>query len=117
MKMNYIIGIALIPNYSFANSGDMSSGVSSLFLFVILFILMYFLLIRPQAKKVKEHKDLIKNLKINDEIITNGGLLGKIIKISDQFIIISLNKNINVIIKKESVIKTIPKGTIDQQIK
>ena len=77
---------------------------------------MYFLLIRPQTKKAKEHKTLIEGLKINDEIMTNGGFIGKIIKIKDQFIILSLNANTEVIIKKEAVSNTLPKGTIKEII-
>ncbi len=103
-----------IPKTLFAEQGSNEIGVGSFLLFPFLFLLMYVLLIRPQSKKSKEHKNLIDNLKINDEIVTNGGIVGKIIKISDQFIIIAININTNIIVKKESVAHSLPKGTMKQ---
>ena len=107
--------LILIPQLSHAeqNSSDMG-GLSSFLLFPVLFILMYLLLIRPQTKKAKEHKTLLTNLKVNDEVITQGGMIGKIIKITDQFIIVSLNMNTEVIIKKDAIISSLPKGTMKQ---
>lgn len=103
-----------IPLTSYANqtNTDMTNGLSSILLFVGLFILMYFVIIRPQTKKAKEHKDLIECIKINDEIITNCGMLGKITKITDQFITLEIHDNINIIIKKDFISAIIPKGTI-----
>jgi len=105
----------LIPKILYAdqNSNDLG-GTMSFLLFPLLFILMYFLLIRPQTKKANEHKQLISNLKINDEIVTQGGLLGKVKKITDKFVIISLNLNTDIIIKKEAITNSLPKGTMKQ---
>lgn len=89
-------------------------GLSSFILFPLLFFLMYLLLIRPQTKKAKEHKNLLDNIKPNDEIITQSGIIGKIIKITDNFVILSLNTNVEIIIKKNTITSLLPKGTIKQ---
>ena len=107
--------ILIMPSILYADQGSTDfGGLSSFLLFPLLFVLMYFLLIRPQTKKANEHKSLLDNLKINDEVITQGGLVGKIIKITDKFIILSLNINTNIIIKKEAIISSLPKGTMKQ---
>ena len=115
LKLTMIL-IFLIPEFIKANQNTNNINDSNLFLllFPFLFLLMYILLIRPQTKKVNEHKKLIENLKINDEIATFGGIIGKIIKITDQFIIILVNKNIEIIIKKDAVVGFLPKGTMKQ---
>lgn len=104
----------LFSQLIYAEQEGISNSLSSLLLFPFLFILMYFILIRPQAKKAKEHKDLIKNLKINDEIITQCGMLGKILKLTENFAVISLNDNIHVVIKRDAISMYIPKGTLKQ---
>lgn len=110
-----ILIIFLIPVNLYADSnGSDFSAMGSFLLFPLLFVLMYFLLIRPQTKKINEHKKLISELKIGDEVVTQGGFIGKIIKITEGFIILSLNVNIEVIIKKDSVIGALPKGSIKQ---
>ncbi|HFL8824173.1 MAG TPA: preprotein translocase subunit YajC [Candidatus Azoamicus sp. OHIO1] len=115
MKIILVYILTISSNLAYADTANDSSGmISSLLMFGGLFVLMYFLLIRPQTKKAKDHKNLTDNLKINDEIITTGGFVGKIAKIHDQFVIISLNDNINAIVKKESITNALPKGTIKQ---
>jgi len=117
MKILLLLSL-LISNQAFADqlNTDTNSGFSSIIMFVILFVLMYFLLIRPQTKKAKEHKTLIESLKINDEVMTNAGIIGKIKKTKEQFIILSLNENIDIIIKKEAIASILPKGTIKEII-
>ncbi|HIH2763451.1 MAG TPA: preprotein translocase subunit YajC [Candidatus Azoamicus sp.] len=105
---------SLFSSLLYAEQDGISNNLSSLLLFPFLFILMYFILIRPQAKKAKEHKDLIRNLKVNDEIVTQCGMLGKILKLTENFAIISLNDNITVVIKRDAISTYIPKGTLKQ---
>lgn len=106
--------LLLIPFAAHATpqESDLSGGLSSILLFIGLFAIMYFIIIRPQTKKAKEHKNLIENIKINDEIITNSGVLGKIEKITDQFVIIEVCNNTTLILRKEFISTIIPKGTI-----
>ena len=80
--------------------------------FIIIFVLFYFMLIRPQMKQAKAHKLMIDSLKKDDEIVTNGGLLGKVVKIKDQFVTIEIAAGTQIHIQKQSVITLLTKGTI-----
>jgi preprotein translocase subunit YajC len=75
-------------------------------------VVFYFLLWRPQNKRQKEHKNLMGSLNKGDEIITSGGLLGKITKVNDDFITIEIANNVSVNVQKASVSAALPKGTI-----
>ncbi|HFL8819369.1 MAG TPA: preprotein translocase subunit YajC [Candidatus Azoamicus sp. OHIO2] len=112
--IKYLFILLLTQNVRADIGGSLSDSIGSLVIFPLLFILMYFLLIRPQTKKIKEHKNLIDNIKINDEVFTQGGFIGKIKRLSDQFVILSLNDNVDIVIKKESIAGLLPKGTIKQ---
>ncbi len=110
----FLIVLLFSDNVYASTNSSISDSFGSLLIFPFLFILMYFLLIRPQSKKVKEHKNLLDNLKIGDEVVTQGGIIGKIKKIFDQFIILNLNDNFEILLKKESITTILPKGTIKQ---
>jgi preprotein translocase subunit YajC len=77
-------------------------------------LIFYFLLYRPQAKRVKEHKNLVASLSKGDEVLTQGGLVGKITKVTDEkdFIEIALNETNDIIVQKASVTAVLPKGTM-----
>jgi preprotein translocase subunit YajC len=79
---------------------------------IIIFVLFYFMLIRPQMKQAKAHKLMIDSLKKDDEIVTNGGLLGKVVKIKDQYVTVEIAASTQIHIQKQSVITLLPKGTI-----
>ena len=68
--------------------------------FVVVFVVMYFLIIRPQAKKTREQADLLKNLKPGDEVATSGGLIGKIKQVSDEFVSIDLGSTTVKVLKE-----------------
>ena len=80
--------------------------------FIIIFVLFYFMLIRPQMKQAKAHKLMIDSLKKDDEIVTNGGLLGKIVKIKDQYVTLEITTGTQIYIQKQSIQNLLPKGTI-----
>lgn len=88
------------------------SIMSMLPLFLIIILFMYFMIIRPQTKRAKEQKALMANLQKGDEVLTSGGILGKIEEINGDFIILNLGKNINIHIQKNAIISCVPKGTI-----
>lgn len=89
---------------------DMFTG---LFLpMVFLAAVFYFLIIRPQSKRTKEHKNLLAELSKGDEVVTNGGMLGKIIKIGENFIEIEIADNVNVRVQKQAISNLMPKGTL-----
>ena len=87
-------------------------GFTSFLPLIILFIIFYFILIRPQIKQAKQHKQLVASLTKGDEIATSGGLLGKIKQVGDNFIIIEISKETEVKIQKQSVSIVYPKGTL-----
>tara|TARA_B100001029_G_C15039389_1_gene442480 strand:- start:1459 stop:1755 length:297 start_codon:yes stop_codon:yes gene_type:complete len=83
------------------------------FLFLIgFFLLMYFFIIRPQNKQRKSHENLITSLEVGDEVVTSGGLLGRINKVGEQFLEITLGDNVRIKIQKNSISNVLPKGTI-----
>ena len=72
------------PAYAQAAGGDTASALTSLIPFILIFGIMWFLLIRPQQKKMKEHRQMVDNLKRGDQVVTSGGLIGKITKVKDD---------------------------------
>ncbi len=79
---------------------------------LLMFGIFYFLLIRPQQKKAKEHKNMIGAINKGDEIITNGGMLGKITDVDDNFLTCKIAQNVEVKIQRHAISSVLPKGTI-----
>lgn len=88
-----------------------AAGFEGLLFPVALIIIFYFLLIRPQQKRSKEHKALVAGSKKGDEIVTNGGLLGKITEVGDHFVTLEISPNMSVQVMKSSISSVMPKGT------
>lgn len=83
------------------------------FIFLGGFILIfYFMLIRPQSKRAKEHKALIEGIGKGDEVITAGGILGKVTKVDEQYVSVTVADNVDLKMQKSSVSAVLPKGTI-----
>ncbi len=98
---------------SYAYAADaVPTDLMSFLPFIFIFVLFYFMLIRPQMKQAKAHKLMIDSLKKDDEIVTNGGLLGKVVKIKDQFVTIEIAASTQIHIQKQSIITVLTKGTI-----
>jgi preprotein translocase subunit YajC len=90
-----------------------SQGIASMLPMLLAFgVIFYFMLIRPQNKRAKEQQALINNLQKDDEIITSGGILGKIVKITEQFIVIAIAENTNITVQKQMISSCLPKGTL-----
>jgi len=98
--------------YAQAGGGAQGSPFPSFIILAGFFVLMYFLLIRPQQKRQKEHKSMVENIAKGDEIITQGGLLGKITKISDSFIMVEIASGTEIKLQKIAITAVMPKGTI-----
>ena len=96
------------------SAGGQSGGFdfTAILPLVIMFGIFYFLLIRPQQKKAKEHKSLVAALKKGDEIITNGGLLAKVTDVGDNFLTCQVAENVEIKIQSHAVTTVLPKGTI-----
>jgi len=87
-------------------------ALTSLLPLVFIFIVFYFLLIRPQSKKAKEHKQMVEALAKGDEIVTNGGLLGRITKVGDNFVELEIAEGVTVKVQRQAAASLMPKGTI-----
>jgi len=94
-----------------APQGDPLMGFLPL---IVIFIVFWFLLIRPQQKKVKEHKAMVDALKKGDEVVTNGGLLGKITEVGDNYIQLKVADDVEVKVQRQAVAAIVPKGTVKQ---
>lgn len=79
---------------------------------ILMFVAMYFLMIRPQQKRAKEQKTMMEALAKGDEIVTAGGVLGRISKITDQYITLEVSSGAELIVQKNSVTMVLPKGTL-----
>lgn len=84
----------------------------SLVMIVAIFILFYFMLVRPQNKRAKTHQNLISQLKAGDEVVTSGGLVGKITSLQEQFLKVALSQGIEVCIQRQAITTVLPKGTL-----
>ena len=105
--MNFFISDALAA----APEGQ-ANPITSLLPLVFIFVVFYFLLIRPQSKKAKEHKQMVEALAKGDEIVTNGGLLGKLVKVGDNFVEVELAEGMTVKLQRNAIANVMPKGTI-----
>ena len=77
----------------------------------VFFLIIYFIIIRPQNKRTKKQKEMIDALSVGDEVVTNGGVLGKIKNINESFIVLEIDKNTCLTVQKQAVSSLMPKGT------
>ena len=87
-------------------------GILGFLPLVIIFVIFYFLIIRPQVKRAKEHKQLTESIGKGDEVVTGGGLLGKVTDVNDNFVTLEISDGVDVKIQRQSVSSLVPKGTI-----
>ncbi|MGB3463430.1 preprotein translocase subunit YajC [Rhodanobacter lindaniclasticus] len=87
-------------------------GMSMIIMMVVLFGLMYFMMIRPQMKRQKEHRALIAALAKGDEVVTNGGLAGRVEEVGDTFVTVEIAPNVKVKLQKGAVQQVLPKGSL-----
>lgn len=106
--MSFFISEAVAQN----GAASQSSGLEFFLMIGIFFLIMYFMIIRPQSKRAKEHKQLVESLAKGDEVVTNGGLLGKITEVSDSFIQIEVSQGVAVKVQRNAVATVMPKGTL-----
>lgn len=88
------------------------SPYSSLIFIVVIFVVFYFMLIRPQVKRQKQHREMVTALGKGDEVVTTGGLLGKVTEVGDSFVDLKLADNLVVKLQKHAIAAVMPKGTI-----
>ena len=87
-------------------------GLSMILMMVVLFGLMYFMMIRPQMKRQKEHRAMVSALAKGDEVVSNGGLAGRVEEVGETFITIEIAPNVKVKLQKGAVSQVLPKGSL-----
>ena len=98
-----------------AAAAPQGDPLASLILPIGLVVLFYFFLIRPQSKRHKEHKAMVAALQKGEEVVTTGGILGKITQVSETFVTLEISKDIEIHVQKHSIQSVMPKGTIKEQ--
>lgn len=79
---------------------------------VLIFVVFYFLLIRPQTKRAKEHRAMVAALGVGAEVVTNGGIIGKIVEVNEQFVTLEVAAGVNIKVQRHAVSQELPKGTL-----
>jgi len=95
-----------------AAGGDMQSSLMGMLPLVLMFVVLYFVMIRPQMKKAKEHKSMVESLAKGDEVVTAGGVLGKVSKLGDSFLGLEIANGVEIQIQRSAVVQVLPKGSI-----
>lgn len=104
---------ALIPAaHAQATGGATGSQLAPLLMMVVFIVIFYFLLIRPQQKKAKEHQAMLGRLATGDEVVTAGGILGKVVELGDSFVTIEIADNVRIKIQRFQITSLMPKGTL-----
>ena len=108
----------MIINLAFAQTTQATGGqrfIIQLLPLILIFVVFYFLLIRPQQKRVKQHKEMVSSLKVGNQIITSGGILAKIVKVDDDnFITISISEGVSVKVKRDTITEVIVDNKISK---
>ena len=105
--MDFIIANA----FAQTTAESQSPGIGQFIPLILLFVVFYIFLIRPQMKRQKEHTKMIKALEVEDEVVTNGGLLGKIKELDESFLRIEIAGEVVVKVQRQAVAQIVPKGT------
>jgi preprotein translocase subunit YajC len=99
---------------AYAQQAAPQGSLLDLWPLVVIFIAFYFLLIRPQQKKQKAHSEMVAGLQVGDEVMTAGGILGRITAVSDHYAVVQISDNTEIKIQKGSVSQVVPKGTFEE---
>jgi len=107
--MSFLISDAFAEAPAAASQGESLMGILPL---VVIFVVFYFLLIRPQSKRAKEHKAMTEALSKGDEVVTNGGVLGKITEVGENFVKVEVSDGVELKIQRNAIASIMPKGTL-----
>lgn len=117
-KARYWIGVlGLYSTLGVASEGSAAlagnaSAWGNVLLLVGFLVLFYFMLIRPQQKRMREQQKMIQSIAPSDEVVTNGGLVGEVLRVTDQFFVVSIAQGVEVKVQKQAIISVLPKGTL-----
>jgi preprotein translocase subunit YajC len=104
--------LIISPAFAQAAGGDAAASWTGLLPIALMFVLLYFMMIRPQMKRQKEHKTMVEALQKGDEVIAAGGVLGRISKVTDAYITLEIAEGTEINVQKASAQVLLPKGTI-----
>lgn len=97
---------------AYAQAGEQGDPLLSLLPLVLIFVVFYFLLIRPQNKRQKEHKEMVANLSTGEEVVTGGGVLGTVTEVSEQFVHVQVSDGVVLKVQRHTIGAVMPKGTV-----
>jgi preprotein translocase subunit YajC len=106
------ISSAIAQTAPAAGGGDMQSSLMSMLPLLLMFAVLYFVMIRPQMKKQKEHRAMIEALAKGDEVVTAGGLVGRVAKLGEQYLGVEIASNVEIQVQRSAVVQVLPKGTL-----
>jgi preprotein translocase subunit YajC len=104
--------ISLAHAQTVAASSDPTGGLMQLLPMILMFVVLWFLMVRPQMKKAKDHKALIAALAKGDEVVTQGGILGRVVKVDENYATVEISAGTEVVVQKSSIGLVLPKGTL-----
>jgi preprotein translocase subunit YajC len=110
--MGFFISDALADAAPAAAAGPVGGDSMSIIFLVGFMVIFYLMIWRPQSKRAKEQKNLLSNLQKGDEVVTSGGIAGKITKVTDDFVVIEVSDTVELKIQKGAIGATLPKGTL-----
>jgi preprotein translocase subunit YajC len=104
----------VLINNAYAQAAPAAQGMDlfGMLPIVLMFVLLYFLMIRPQSKRAKEHKAMLAGIQKGDEVVTAGGTLGKVTKVGEYYVSVEIAPNVEIQVQKPSITTLLPKGTI-----
>ncbi len=98
---------------AWAQAGEGGGGLIGILPMILIFVVFYFLLIRPQQKRAKQHREMISSLEVGDEIVTNGGALGVVRNIDDDFLTVQVASQVELKIQRNAIAQMMPMGTVN----
>lgn len=109
---SFALALASVTDAAWAQAATGQNQLLGFLPLIVIFVLFYFLLIRPQQKKQKEHRQMVEALATGDEVVTGGGVLGKVTAVGDQFVTIEVADGVAVKVQKHTIGAVLPKGTV-----
>lgn len=112
--MESLLSLFISNAHAAEGAAPQSGGLMGLLPLVLIMVVFYFMLIRPQSKRMKEQKAMISSLKKGDEVVTSGGLLGKITNVGDNFLVIDSGDGVMLTVQRTAIGALMPKGTMKE---
>ncbi len=118
VKFLFLVELPVFISSAFAQTapaaagGDMQSSLMGMLPLVLMFVVLYFVMIRPQMKKQKDHRAMIDALAKGDEVVTSGGVLGTVSKLGDNYVGLEIAQGVEVQIQRSAVVQVLPKGSL-----